>query len=198
MNIELRKLTLEDYEDLKESMLQAYDSMGGSIWPKSSIAKLLNIFPEGQLCIAVDDTVVACSLAIIVEYDEYGDRHTYKLITGDYSFTTHDPNGDTLYGIEIFVHPDYRGLRLGRRLYEARKELCESLNLKSIIAGGRIPGYHEYAEKLSPRQYIDKVKAKEIYDPTLTFQISNDFHVRKVLKNYLPGDKESKEYATLI
>jgi len=198
MNIELRKLTLEDYADLKESMLQAYDSMGGSIWPKSSIAKLINIFPEGQLCIAVDDKVVACSLAIIVEYDEYGDRHTYKLITGDYSFTTHDPNGDTLYGIEIFVHPDYRGLRLGRRLYEARKELCESLNLKSIIAGGRIPGYHQYAEQLSPRQYIDKVKAKEIYDPTLTFQISNDFHVRKVLKNYLPGDKESKEYATLI
>jgi predicted amidohydrolase/GNAT superfamily N-acetyltransferase len=198
MNIELRKLTLEDYADLKESMLQAYDSMGGSIWPKSSIAKLLNIFPEGQLCIAVDDKVVACSLAIIVEYDEYGDRHTYKLITGDYSFTTHDPNGDTLYGIEIFVHPDFRGLRLGRRLYEARKELCESLNLKSIIAGGRIPGYHQYAEQLSPRQYIDKVKAKEIYDPTLTFQISNDFHVRKVLKNYLPGDKESKEYATLI
>ena len=121
MNIELRKLTLEDYADLKESMLQAYDSMGGSIWPKSSIAKLLNIFPEGQLCIAVDDKVVACSLSIIVEYDEYGDRHTYKLITGDYSFTTHDANGDTLYGIEIFVHPDFRGLRLGRRLYEARK-----------------------------------------------------------------------------
>ncbi|RDC58629.1 GNAT family N-acetyltransferase [Pedobacter chinensis] len=198
MNIELRKLTLEDYADLKESMLQAYDSMGGSIWPKSSIAKLLNIFPEGQLCIAVDDKVVACSLSIIVEYDEYGDRHTYKLITGDYSFSTHDPNGDTLYGIEIFVHPEYRGLRLGRRLYEARKELCESLNLKSIIAGGRIPGYHAYANELSPRQYIDKVKTKEIYDPTLTFQISNDFHVRKVLKNYLPGDHESKEYATLI
>ncbi|MDQ1138721.1 putative amidohydrolase/GNAT superfamily N-acetyltransferase [Pedobacter agri] len=198
MNIEIRKLTLEDYADLKESMLQAYDSMGGSIWPKSSIAKLLNIFPEGQLCIAVDDKVVACSLSIIVEYDEYGDRHTYKLITGDYSFTTHDPNGDTLYGIEIFVHPEFRGLRLGRRLYEARKELCESLNLKSIIAGGRIPGYHQYAQTLSPRQYIDKVKSKEIYDPTLTFQISNDFHVRKVLKNYLPGDKESKEYATLI
>jgi len=198
MNIELRRLTLEDYEDLKESMMQAYDSMGGSIWPKSSIAKLLKIFPEGQLCIAVDNKVVACSLAIIVDYDEYGDKHTYKLITGNYSFSTHDPNGDTLYGIEIFVHPEHRGLRLGRRLYEARKELCETLNLKSIIAGGRIPGYHEYAETLSPRQYIDKVKSKEIYDPTLTFQISNDFHVRKVLKNYLPDDQESKEYATLI
>lgn len=198
MKIETRKLTLEDYDDLKESMEQAYDTLGGQIWSKQTIAKLLTLFPEGQLCIAVDDKVVACSLAIIVEYDEYGDKHTYQMITGRYTFSTHDPNGDTLYGIEIFVSPDYRGLRLGRRLYEARKELCESLNLKSIIAGGRIPGYHAYAETLSPRQYIDKVKAKEIYDPTLTFQISNDFHVRKVLKNYLPGDHESKEFATLI
>ena len=198
MNIETRKLTLEDYEDLKESMLQAYDTLGGQIWSKSTIAKLLKLFPEGQLCIAVDDKVVACSLSIIVDYDEYGDKHTYKNITGNYGFSTHDTNGDVLYGIEIFVHPEYRGLRLGRRLYEARKELCETLNLKSIIAGGRIPGYHAFADTLSPRQYIDKVKAKEIYDPTLTFQISNDFHVRKVLKNYLPGDHESKEFATLI
>ena len=179
-------------------MIQAYDASGNGIWSKANIQNLLNIFPEGQLCIAVDDKVVACSLSIIVDYDIFGDNHTYEQITGKYTFSTHTASGNVLYGIEVFVHPEYRGLRLARRLYEARKELCESLNLESIIAGGRIPGYHAHADTLDPRKYIDKVKTKEIYDPTLSFQISNDFHVRKIMKNYLPGDLESKEFATLI
>lgn len=32
----------------------------------------------------------------------------------------------------------------------------------------------------------------------LTFQLSNDFHVRKVMRNYLPNDEESKHYACLL
>ena len=74
----------------------------------------------------------------------------------------HDPDGDFLYGIDIFVDPDYREMRLGRRLYDARKELSENLNLKGIIIGGRIPGYAEYAEEMTPRQYILQVKNREI------------------------------------
>ncbi|RYZ44685.1 MAG: GNAT family N-acetyltransferase, partial [Sphingobacteriales bacterium] len=197
MEVIVRQLKIEDYDGLRSAMIEAYDGIGG-IWREANIDKLLDIFPAGQFCVVVDGKVVACALSITVQYEIFGDEHTYEEITGNYTFDTHFDDGDVLYGIEIFVHPEFRGLRLGRRLYEARKELCESLNLKSIIAGGRIPGYHTYSQTLTPRQYIDKVKAKEIYDPTLTFQISNDFHVRKVLKNYLPGDKESKEFATLI
>ncbi|RXJ96284.1 carbon-nitrogen hydrolase, partial [Arcobacter sp. CECT 8989] len=32
----------------------------------------------------------------------------------------------------------------------------------------------------------------------LNFQLSNDFYVRRVIKNYLEGDIESKEYACLL
>lgn len=196
--IKLRNLTIEDYPDLKASMIEAYAGIGGEYWQKKTISKLLKIFPEGQLCIELDGKLVASALSIIVDYRRFGDDHTYEQITDKYSFTTHDPDGDVLYGIDVFVHPNYRGMRLGRRLYDARKELCENLNLRSIMAGGRIPSYENYADKLTPREYIEKVKTKDIYDPVLTFQMSNDFHVKKVLKGYLPGDTESKEYATLL
>ncbi|TSD63526.1 GNAT family N-acetyltransferase [Inquilinus sp. KBS0705] len=197
-SIELRTLEVQDYQELKKSMKSAYLDMEDDHWDAGSIKKLIKLFPEGQVCVAVNGEVVGCALAIIVDYKKFGDSHTYKQITGSGTFKTHDENGDTLYGIEIFVHPKYRGLRLARRLYEARKALCEKLNLKSIIAGGRIPNYQKYQNDLTPRQYIDKVKYKEIYDPTLSFQLANDFHVRKILRNYLPEDARSKGFATLI
>src|SRR5210317_2070385 len=106
--------------------------------------------------------MVAAALSITVDYAKYGDKHSYKQILGDH-FDTHDPKGDVLYGVDVFVHPDYRGLRLGRRLYDARKELCEHLNLRSIMAGGRIPHYTKYADEMTPREYLQKVKLKEIY-----------------------------------
>jgi len=198
MKIITRNLTNQDYQDLKSSMIVAYQGLGGQFWDKARIDILLDIFPEGQLCIEVNSRVVACALSLVLDYTKIDDVHTYREITGNFTFSTHDPKGNVLYGIEVFVHPDFRGLRLGRRLYEARKELCERLNLKSVLAGGRIPNYHAFSNELSPRQYIDKVKQKEIFDPVLTFQLSNDFHVSKILTGYLPGDHESKEFATLL
>lgn len=195
--VELRTLELKDYQELIKSMKSAYTEMGDH-WSAETIRKLIKLFPEGQICVTVNGKVVGCALSIIVDYEKYGDTHTYRQITGNYTFKTHDDHGDILYGIEIFVHQDYRGLRLARRLYEARKALCENLNLKGIIAGGRIPNYQKYQDELTPRQYIDKVKYKEIYDPTLSFQLSNDFIVKKILRNYLPQDIQSNGFATLL
>ncbi|MDN4165510.1 bifunctional GNAT family N-acetyltransferase/carbon-nitrogen hydrolase family protein [Cytophagales bacterium LB-30] len=198
VKIDLKLLTIDNYKSLKEAMVQSYADMGGSYWSEGLIQKLIDLFPEGQLSIELNGKVVACALSIIVDYKKYGDKHRYEDITGNFTFSTHDPDGDVLYGVEVLVHPEYRGLRLGRRLYDARKALCERLNLRSIMAGGRIPNYSAYADKLSPREYIDKVKLKEIHDSTLSFQLSNDFHVKKIIKGYLPGDTSSLEYATLL
>jgi predicted amidohydrolase/GNAT superfamily N-acetyltransferase len=198
MQIETRPLTVQDYDELVVTMKRAYPQMSESIWSKKSIEKLTRIFPKGQICITVDGKLAAVALSIIVNYDEFGDDHTYVDITGNYTFNTHLSTGNVLYGIEVFVDPEFRELRLGRRLYDARKELCELLNLKSIILGGRIPNYHKYSEELSPREYIRRVRDKEIYDPVLSFQLSNNFLPIKILKKYLPEDESSLENAVLL
>lgn len=132
-------------------MKEAYSEIGGTYWNESSIESILDLFPEGQLCVLVNNEVAASALSIIVDSSELDDEHTYKQVTGNYSFCTHAPIGDVLYIIEVFVHPKYRGMRLGRRLYDARKELCENLNLGSIMPGGRIPNHNKYSKNLIPR-----------------------------------------------
>jgi len=197
-HLELKQLSIQDYQQLLSAMKASYPEWQGSYWSIEAIQRLIDRFPQGQMVVVANNLVVGCALSIIVDYDRFGDAHTYRQITGNYSFNTHDPNGDVLYGIEIFIHPDYRGLRLGRRLYDARKELCEHLNLRAVVFGGRIPGYHEYAGKITPKEYIQLVKNKQVYDPVLTFQLSNDFHVKKILKGYMPEDEQSMEYAVLL
>jgi len=196
--IELRYLTLEDYEALKNATIQSYGGMDNNYWKLEEIGRLLEIFPEGQVVIVVDGEIAGCALSLIVDFKKLGEKHTYKDVVGDASFSVHNPKGDVLYGIDIFIRPDFRGLRLGRRLYDYRKELCENLNLKRIVFGGRMPQYHQYADTLSPKQYIEKVRSKEIHDPVLNFQISNDFHPMRILKGYLEGDTDSAEFAVLM
>ncbi len=195
--LRLRNLRAEDFCHIKVIMDHIYPTMGGS-WPQNKYLAMLKIFPEGQICIEDNGIPVAAAFAVIVDYARFGNEHTYNEVTGNAYLTTHDPNGDVLYGVDIFVDPDHRDMRLGRRLYEARKELCKNLNLRVIVAGGRIPNYTLHADKLSPQQYIEAVKRKELYDPILSFQLSNDFEVKRVLRAYLPEDKESLGFATLL
>lgn len=195
--VEVRNLQMEDYAQLSQSFKRVYAD-ADVFWTREQIKKLIAIFPEGQIVTVVDNKIVGCALSIIVDYDMVKGDHTYAKVTGNETFNTHNPKGNILYGIEVFIHPEYRGLRLARRMYEYRKELCEKLNLKAIMFGGRIPNYHKYADKMRPKEYIEKVRSREIYDPVLTFQLSNDFHVRRVMRNYLPNDEESKHCATLL
>ncbi len=197
-NIELTYLTQEDYPEFKEAMITSYPSMPNSYWKEQQIEALLKKFPEGQVAIKINNKIAGCALSIIVDYQKFEAQHTYKQITGNFTFNTHTPTGDTLYGIDVFITPEFRGLRLGRRLYEYRKELCEKLNLKSILFGGRIPNYHKHSDQLSPEEYIKRVRSKEIHDPVLDFQMSNDFHPIKAIKGYLEGDAVSMEYAVLL
>jgi len=194
--LELRCLGDADYDAIAEIMDLVYDRSGGA-WTRAQFHSMRSRFPEGQFCIEDNGRVVAAALSLIVDYKQFGDFHTHEQITGGGYLTTHDPDGGSLYGVDVFVHPDYRGMRLGRRLYDARKELCRNLNLRRIIFGGRIPNYDAYSDRMTPQQYIEQVKNREIYDPVLTFQLSNDFHVRRVITGYLPEDEESHAYAVI-
>ena len=157
----------------------------------------LDMFPEGQLLVEIDGKVIGYSSSLIVLLDDDSPWYSYNEITGCGTFSTHDPSGDTLYGSDIAVHPDYRGQGVARKLYQRRKTLLKRLNLRRMVAGGRIPGYAAYAKKMSPQRYIDLVKAGELKDMALSAHLKAGYEVKSVHYAYL-SDAESMDYATYL
>lgn len=195
-NILVRQITINDFNQIRELALKSFPGM--IPWGKEQIESQLQIFPEGQLCVEYEGQIIGSSGSLIIDFDEYGEKHSWKDISDSGYITNHDPEGDTLYGIEVMVDPDYRGMKIGRRLYEARKKLVTELNLKRIVIGGRVPNYHKYADQIEIYEYVERVKAKQIYDPVLTFQLANDFNLKRIITDYMQSDSESQGFAMLL
>ncbi len=167
-------------------------------WVPEQLRSHLDLFPEGQLVVEFGGRVVASSSSLILDFDAYEETHSFKEISGEGFIRNHDPDGKDLYGIEVMVDPAYRSMKLGARLYGARKELCRRLNLKRILIAGRMPGYHKVADRFTPSEYVEAVTRNQVDDPVLWFQLRNGFVPQHVLKGYLPGDQESMGHALLM
>ena len=169
----------------------------GMIWPPFFLQSHMNIFPEGQLIAEVDERIVGSSSSLIVSLRPDYAEHTWYEITGQGLFTNHDPNGDSLYGADISIHPKFRNKGIATMLYNVRKDITMRMSLKRIVAGGRLYNYYIYAGEMSAQEYAEKVVKGELKDPVLSFQLKNGFKFIKVLSNYL-YDKRSLNYASFI
>lgn len=194
--IHVRPLTIDDYDKLIEMQRKCFPGM--AVWGRDQIQSQLEMFSAGQICIEYDGRIIASSSSLIVKFDMYSQWQDWKAISDDGFIRNHDPKGDTLYGIEIMVDPEFRGYKLSRRLYDARKDLCRERNVERIIIAGRIPGYGKHADKLSAREYVEQVMSKALIDPVLTAQVSNGFVLKGLIPNYFPSDSESRGYAAFL
>ena len=192
----IRPITMADFDAIEALQLKCFPGMAP--WMRQQIESQLSIFPDGQLCVECDGQIVASSSSLILSFDPNATWHDWTVVADGGFIRNHDPKGDTLYGIEIMVDPEFRGMKLSRRLYDARKELCRERNLARCIIGGRIPGYGRHADEMSAREYVEKVMAKELSDPVLTAQVSNGFALQGLIPDYLPADSESRGYATFL
>ncbi len=195
-HVSVRTLRQEDYDDLRRLTLRIYPN--AEPWTSAQLASLLRVFPQGQFGVEWEGRIIATAFSMIIDFDMYRPELSWEEITDNGSITPHTPDGDTLYGVDIMVDPDYRGLKLARRLYEARKQLVRELNLMRIVIGGRIPNFARHSETMNVRTYVEQVVHKAIYDPVLTAQIANGFALKRIIKDYLKADRESEGYATLL
>ena len=157
----------------------------------------INNFPDGQLVADFDGEIVGHCATFMISGDIALKPHSWDEITVDGLASRHDPNGDYLYGMEVSVDPNHRRLRIGQRLYAARRALCESLGLKGIVFGGRMTGYARRQRSFpDPKAFLDAVVDRKARDSAIRFHLSNGFKPIGILENYDPDDHDSLGYAT--
>lgn len=196
INLNIRLAKKSDAKQVKNLSAKIY---GEDPYPIDVLKAQIENFPEGQFVAEMNGEVVGYCASIIINGKKALKPHTWGTITGGGYCSTHNPDGDYLYGVEVFVDPDLRGRRIGDRLYKKRKELCKEYRLKGIIFGGRMPLLAKKIKQIkTPEKYVELVQDKKIKDTVLGFQLRQGFEIHSILKNYYPEDKESLGYAVLL
>lgn len=195
----VRNTEPRDFDGISDLCLRTYpDTLP---WNAGQLSSHLRVFPEGQF-VAVfgqEEKVVGMCASLIVDWEDYAMLDNWEQFTAEGMFTNHDAHrGRTLYGAEVIVDSTLQHHGIGDKLYQARRQLTESHKLLRIRAGSRLRGYSQCARRLKPEEYVVDVVEGSEYDPTLSFQLKEGFHVLAVVPHYLSDDPESMGYAAVI
>ncbi|MFL6734996.1 MAG: GNAT family N-acetyltransferase [Sphingomicrobium sp.] len=192
--LQIRTPTPADVGSILALISSAYP--GFANYSAGQILGQINNFPEGQFVAVLEGEVVGYCASSRIDEAIALSPHDWATITGNGFGSRHDATGDWLYGIEMAVDESRRGLRIGKRLYDARRMLAEQLELRGIVFGGRIPNYARLKSKVNgPEDYLRQVQEGKLRDPVIGFQIANGFTPIGILPKYLPYDKASGGFA---
>jgi predicted amidohydrolase/ribosomal protein S18 acetylase RimI-like enzyme len=188
--LEVRQARPADVAGIVALVDRAYDRISG--YSRGMVRGQINNYPEGQFVALYEGKIAGYCATMRLDERLALAPHSWDEITNDGFGSRHDPTGDWLYGFEMCVDPDLRGVRIGQRLYDVRKALAERLELKGIVLGGRMPGYARAKRRIgSAEEYLAAVRDNKLRDPVIGFQLRNGFEPIGILRSYLPEDKAS-------
>ncbi len=159
----------------------------------------VRVFPEGQHVVVdtASGRVVAASTDFRTDIDFAHYQHRYiEAVAGNW-LTNHRPDGAWLYGADIGVHPDFRGLGPATRRHACGQALLRRLGLAGHVAGGMPKGYHRHQAAMAIEAYLARVVRGDIDDPTLSRQLRRGYHVYGIIPDYL-DDPSCANYGALI
>ena len=194
--LKLRLAHLHDVDAIVALCMKAYPNMPP--YRPGMITGQINTFPDGVWVAELEGSIVGYCATIRAGASALK-PHTWGEATGGGYGSTHDPDGEYLYGYEVCVDPAMRRYRIGQRFYRARRRLAERLQLKGIVIAGRMPNFAKRQKDFaSPDEYLEAVKNRRARDPVIGFQLRNGFEALGVLHGYLPNDSESRGNAVLM
>jgi GNAT superfamily N-acetyltransferase len=160
------------YEEVKALMQACFADMGSIYSTYEELELLSSLYPHGQILFFANDELVAANFSRIVPFDKYKLRHTQVDCANLDSFLNDAINGDSVYGLDVIVKPDYQSSKIGKQIVKEFLDRVFSGNFKYMLGISRIVNYHKYADSMSALEYAEEVKARRINDPVLGFHFS--------------------------
>ena len=192
----VRNTRREDYAAIRA--VQRESSPHVPPWSLRQLESQVHSFPEGQFVSVADGQVRGAAASLVVGWRDYGLAHTWRALTAEGMFATHQPAGDTLYCAALVTDTSRRGFSVARALVQAQRRLCRRMNLPRIVCTSRIAGYAERADEMSPEDYARRVVWGEVEDASLRFALAQGFQFCGVVRDYMPEDAESRGHAALL
>ncbi len=157
-------------------------------------------FPMGQFVVehVASGLVAGAHFTLRIDLLHFHLDDSWDTLTAGGSFDDHDPDGHTLYGADLFVHPDHQHHGIGRALTCATRALVRAERLWRMVGGSRMPGYGKLAAQCAPQEYLARVRRAELVDPVLTAHLHDGWDAVTVVQGYLPNDAESAGWAAVI
>lgn len=197
--VTIRNYKKADFDELIEIQSECFPPPFPSElwWNKEQLTNHTELFHDGALCIEVDGELAGSLTGLIVDFDPLHPNHSWEEITDNGYIRNHNPDGNTLYIVDISVRPKFRKLGLGKLMMQAMYQVVIQLGLDRLLGGGRMPGYRQAAEVMSAEEYLQKLIAGEKKDPVITFLLRCGRTPMAIVENYLE-DEESLNYGVLM
>jgi len=170
------------------------------LWRSEHLLSHIELFPEGQFVATESSQVIGSASNCLISEANWRSHQSWDRTVGGPFLRHHDPLGTTLYGLDISVHPAWRGKGVGRALYGARFKLVRDKGLTRYGTACRIPGYLEWSRSASdptPEKYAAEVGANRVADRTLTPLLRYGLRLLDVIHDYM-DDEESANCAALL
>ena len=170
------------------------------LWRKDHLEAHLAKFPQGQWVAVVHGTVIGSCSNVRLRFGQANRSRTWDETVGGPLLDAHDEAGSELYGLDISVHPDFRGQGVARALYEARFEYVRTGKLAHYVTACRIPDVDQAlcsGRVKSIEEYVQRVQDGTLHDRTLTPLLRIGLELKGIKLDYM-DDSESRDAAALL
>jgi ribosomal protein S18 acetylase RimI-like enzyme len=178
----------KDYPALKKVMQLAFADMGSPYVLEQEMNMLSDLYPNGQIVAVSGDEIVGAVISRITDYNVFKQPHTVDYCSDTAVFIPEAKVGDAIYGMDVFVNPNTKHSRIGKKLVNELLQRVFEDNFRVFVGTSRVIGYHKYADQMDCQTYVENVKNRTLFDPVLCFHLSYGMQTAHITPYFADDD----------